>query len=176
MTIRFFGRAAIAAMGLSCGLSSGAVRCDDAFAVSVSSHHSPSKESKHMHASGSFEVKLTPQPLAPEIASARLGIMTIDKQFSGDLQASSLGEMLSAMGDVAGSAGYVAMERVTGSLHGRAGSFVLQHTGTMHRGAPQLSVSVVPDSGTGELAGLSGSMAIQIEQGRHSYTFDYSLP
>jgi len=128
-----------------------------------------------MHATGSFEVVLTPQPPAEDIAAARLGRQTLHKQFHGDLEATSLGEMIAAMGDVQGSAGYVAMERVTGTLHGRSGSFVLQHNGTMNRGAPQLSVSVVPDSGTAELVGLAGTMAIEIAQGRHSYRFDYML-
>lgn len=129
-----------------------------------------------MQASGPFEVKLTPQPSAPGIELASLGRMTIDKQFHGDLEANSLGEMLSAMGQVQGSAGYVAIERVTGALHGKRGSFVLQHQGIMDRGVPQLSVTVVPDSGTDELTGLSGSMQIHIEQGKHSYVFDYTLP
>jgi len=129
-----------------------------------------------MQANGPFEVKLAPQPAAPGIESANLGRMTIDKQFQGDLEATSLGEMLSAMGQVQGSAGYVAIERVTGSLHGKQGSFVLQHYGIMDRGAPQMTITVVPDSGTDALAGLSGSMQIQIEDGKHSYTFDYSLP
>jgi hypothetical protein len=128
-----------------------------------------------MHASGPFEVKLTPQPAAPGIEPANLGRQTISKQFQGDLDATSLGEMLSAMGNVQGSAGYVAIERVTGVLHGKRGSFVLQHTGTMNRGVPQLVITVVPDSGSDELIGLSGSMQIQIEQGRHAYTFDYSF-
>jgi hypothetical protein len=128
-----------------------------------------------MHASGPFEVKLAPQPAAPGIEQANLARQTIDKQFHGELEATSLGEMLSAMGQVQGSAGYVAIERVIGSLHGKRGSFVLQHTGTMNRGVPQLAITVVPDSGTDELVGLSGSMQIQIEQGRHAYTFDYSL-
>lgn len=129
-----------------------------------------------MQAKGHFEVKLAPQPATPDIESANLGRMTIDKQFQGDLQATSLGEMLSAMGQVQGSAGYVAIERVTGSLHGKQGSFVLQHHGIMNRGVPQLSVIVVPDSGTGALTGLTGSMQIRIEEGRHSYIFDYELP
>ena len=129
-----------------------------------------------MQANGPFEVKLAPQPAAPGIEPANLGRMTIDKQFQGDLEATSLGEMLSAMGQVQGSAGYVAIERVTGSLHGKQGSFVLQHYGIMDRGAPQMTITVVPDSGTDALAGLSGSMQIQIEDGKHSYTFDYSLP
>lgn len=129
-----------------------------------------------MQANGTFEVKLAPQPAAPGIEQTNLGRMTIDKQFQGDLQATSLGEMLSAMGQVQGSAGYVAVERVTGSLHGKQGSFVLQHHGIMNRGVPQLSVIVVPDSGTGTLTGLTGSMQIRIEEGRHSYIFDYELP
>jgi hypothetical protein len=101
--------------------------------------------------------------------------MSIDKQFHGDLEATSRGEMLTAGTDVPGSAGYVAMERVTGRLHGRSGAFLLQHSGTMTRGAPQLAITVVPDSGTGELAGLGGRMAITITDGRHSYDFDYTL-
>jgi hypothetical protein len=124
------------------------------------------------HATGTFEVKLAPQ--ATDAPS--LGRMSIDKQFHGDLEATSKGEMLAAMTETKGSAGYVAMERVTGSLHGRAGSFVLQHSGTMNRGAASLSVTVVPDSGTDKLAGLSGKMAIQVEGGKHSYEFEYSLP
>jgi hypothetical protein len=129
-----------------------------------------------MQASGPFNVKLAPQPAAPGIEHANLGRQSIDKQFHGDLEASSLGEMLSAMGQVQGSAGYVAIERVIGTLHGKRGSFVLQHTGTMNRGVPQLSITVVPDSGTDELTGLTGSMQIQIEQGKHAYIFDYTLP
>jgi hypothetical protein len=122
------------------------------------------------HASGTFEVKLTPQE------SANVGRMSIDKQFHGDLEASSKGEMLSAMTDVKGSAGYVAIERVTGTLHGRNGTFVLQHNGTMTRGEPQLSVTVVPDSGTGELAGIAGALTIRIAEKQHLYEFDYTLP
>ena len=128
-----------------------------------------------MQANGPFDVKLVPQPAAPGIEPANLGRMTIDKQFHGDLEATSLGEMLSAMGQVQGSAGYVAIERVTGTLHGKQGSFVLQHYGIMDRGAPQLTITVVPDSGTDALAGLRGTMQIQIEDGKHSYVFDYTL-
>jgi hypothetical protein len=129
-----------------------------------------------VRANGPFEVKLSPQPAAPGIEAARLGRQMLDKRFRGDLDATSLGEMLSAGGNVQGSAGYVAMERVTGVLHGKRGSFVLQHTGIMDRGKPTLSITVVPDSGEDELLGLQGSMQIQIEQGKHFYTFDYSLP
>jgi hypothetical protein len=102
--------------------------------------------------------------------------MTIDKQFHGDLEATSKGQMLTGMTSVKGSAGYVAIERVTGTLNGRTGTFILQHTGTMNRGTPQLSIMVVPDSGTGRLDGLSGKMAINIADGRHSYDFEYTLP
>jgi hypothetical protein len=127
------------------------------------------------HASGTFEVKLTPQA-ADDGADATLGRMSIDKQFHGDLEGTSKGQMLSAMGSVKGSAGYVALERITGTLKGRSGSFVLQHSGTMTRGAPQLSVTVVPDSGTGQLVGLTGALTIKIDNGKHSYDFDYTLP
>jgi len=136
----------------------------------------PSTGETIMRASGSFDVKLTPQSAAPGIEAAQLGRQSIDKRFSGELEATSLGEMLSAGGNVQGSAGYVAIERVTGVLQGRRGSFVLQHMGTMDRGVPALSITVVPDSGTDELTGLSGSMQIRIDQGRHVYQFDYRLP
>ncbi|ODU76048.1 MAG: hypothetical protein BGP10_10895 [Rhodanobacter sp. 68-29] len=127
-----------------------------------------------MQATGTFTVKLEPQ--SPAHADSGLGRMGIDKQFSGDLEAHSLGEMLAFRSAVDGSAGYVAMERVTGTLHGRRGAFVLQHSGTMDRGTPTLTVLVVPDSGTDELAGLTGALAIHIDaQGGHSYSFDYSL-
>lgn len=127
-------------------------------------------------ASGTFEVKLTPQTAGDDVEVAKLGRMAIDKQFRGDLEGTSMGTMLAAHGSVKGSAGYVAMERVSGTLHGRRGTFVLQHTGTMTRGAPQLSVTVVPDTGTEELAGLAGAMTIIIEGGKHSYELDYTLP
>ena len=129
------------------------------------------------HASGPFDVKLLPQkPDNPAAESANIGRMSIDKQFHGDLEATSKGEMLSALTDTKGSAGYVAIERVTGTLRGRTGSFVLQHSGTMTRGVPQLSVTVVPDSGTGELAGITGTLDIKITDGKHFYEFDYTLP
>ncbi|HEX4934398.1 MAG TPA: DUF3224 domain-containing protein [Gemmatimonadaceae bacterium] len=128
-----------------------------------------------MRASGTFTVKLTPQP-ADEYADGKsLGRLTIDKVFEGDLAATSAGQMLSAMTAVKGSAGYVAIERVTGTLGGRSGTFVLQHSGTMHRGAASLVLTVVPDSGTGALDGLGGGMQIIIEGGVHSYVFDYEF-
>lgn len=124
-------------------------------------------------ASGTFEVKLAPQDDKSE--DALLGRMTIDKQFHGDLEATSQGQMLSAMTATKGSAGYVAIEKVSGTLQGRKGTFVLQHNGTMTRGEPALSVTVVPDSGTGELGGLAGKMTINIADGKHLYEFQYTL-
>ena len=127
-------------------------------------------------ATGRFEVKLTPQPFEGVPEGAKLGRMAIDKQFRGDLEGTSKGQMLSAGTDVGGSAGYVAVEHVTGTLHGRSGTFVLQHTGTMTRGTPSLSITVVPDSGTGALTGLTGTMTIVMNGGTHAYEFDYALP
>ena len=127
------------------------------------------------HASGSFEVKMTSAASDPG-ATSTIGRFSLDKQFQGDLEGTSTGEMLAVSTNVSGSAGYVAMEQVTGALSGRKGTFALQHTGTMNRGAPQLSVTVVPDSGTGELVGLSGKMEIKITDGNHFYEFDYVLP
>jgi hypothetical protein len=126
-------------------------------------------------ASGPFEVKLTPQAPEDMTQDASLGRMFIDKQFHGDLEATSKGQMLSAGTAVKGSAGYVAIEVVSGTLNGRSGTFVLQHSGAMNRGVPQLSVTVVPDSGTGQLAGLTGKMAIIIADGKHSYDFEYTI-
>ncbi len=125
------------------------------------------------HAKGDFIVKLVPQK--DEQGDAKMGRMTIDKHFSGDLDATSVGQMLSAMTEVKGSAGYVAIEKVTGKLNGHTGSFVLQHTATMDRGTPHLNIFVVPDSGTGELTGITGSMQINIADKKHSYVFDYSI-
>jgi hypothetical protein len=141
-------------------------------------HSSPAQEGPKMknHATGSFEVKLTPVPSENKAEGAAIGRMTSEKKFSGDLEATSKGEMLSAGGSVKGSAGYVAMEIVTGKLRGRTGTFVLQHTGTMTRGEPQLTITVVPDSGTGELTGIAGTLTITITEGKHFYNFDYTLP
>lgn len=125
------------------------------------------------HAAGPFDVKLVPQ--ADNLDSA-LGRMVLDKQFHGDLEATSQGQMLTAGTEVKGSAGYVAIEKVSGTLHGRQGTFILQHTGSMNRGQPQLAISVVPDSGTSQLTGLTGTMMINIAAGKHSYDFEYALP
>ena len=124
-------------------------------------------------ATGTFEVKLKPLAAHDSSEGSPLGRMSIDKVFTGDLEATSIGEMLTAMSALPGSGAYVAVERVTGALHGRRGSFLFHHVGVMTRGAPSLNVTVVPDSGTGELTGLTGSMMIIIEGKKHSYEFDY---
>jgi hypothetical protein len=128
------------------------------------------------HASGTFEVQITPQPPEDTIGDPSIGQLAIVKQFSGDLDGTSSGQMLATNTPVEGSAGYVAIERVTGRLADRQGSFALQHSGTMTRGAPQLVITVVPDSATDELVGLAGTMTIQISDGIHRYELDYSLP
>jgi len=127
------------------------------------------------HAVGTFEVTMKPELLSEVAGATALGRMSLSKVFQGQLEATSAGEFLSAMGSEKGSAGYVAMERVTGTLDGRTGSFVLQHAGTMTRGTPELKVTVVPDSGTGELVGLSGTLRIDIVEKKHHYEFSYSL-
>lgn len=128
-------------------------------------------------ARGTFEVKLAPLDAADEAGDGnQLGRMSIDKTISGDLQAGTRGQMLSALTATKGSAGYVAIERVSGTLHGRHGSFVLQHSGCMDRGAQSLAIHVVPDSGTGELGGLRGEFRLTIADGVHSYELEYSLP
>ncbi len=130
-----------------------------------------------MKVTGPFEVKLLPKkPDNPCAEAAQLGRMSLDKQFHGALEATSKGEMLSFMTEVKGSAGYVAIERVTGTLEGRSGSFVLQHNATMDRGTPALNIVVVPDSGTGDLTGIRGNMKIDIQAGgKHFYDFEYEI-
>jgi hypothetical protein len=129
------------------------------------------------HATGAFDVKVVPQKPDTQVArAANIGRLTIDKRFHGDLEAISKGEMLATQTEMKGSAGYVAMERVTGKLKGRTGSFVLQHSATMRRGTPATTITVVPDSGTGELKGISGRMNITVAaDGGHSYDFDFRL-
>jgi len=126
-----------------------------------------------MKATGEFEVKLVPQT---DMEVPMLGRLSINKTFRGDMEGNSQGQMLSAGTSIPNSAGYVAIERVEGTLKGKRGSFVLQHSGTMDRGTPSLLVTVVPDSGTEELTGISGTLDIIIADGKHSYDFDYSLP
>ena len=126
-----------------------------------------------MRSSGTFEVNMVAQ--ADENADPALGRMSLEKQFHGDLEGVSKGQMLTAMSEVKGSAGYVAIEKVSGKLNGRSGTFALQHSGTMTRGTPHLTITVVPDSGTGQLTGLTGTMVIDIADGKHSYSFEYTL-
>ena len=127
-----------------------------------------------LHATGPFDVKVVPQDDKSE--DPLFGRMMIDKQYHGDLEGTGKGQMLTAGTSVKGSGAYVAIEKVTGSVKGRSGSFALQHSGTMTQGAPQLTITVVPDSGTGELKGIRGKMGINIADGKHSYDFEYTLP
>jgi hypothetical protein len=127
-------------------------------------------------AKGAFDVKVVPVATAEHTGGTTLGRFSLDKVFHGDLEATSAGEMLTAGTAVKGSAGYVAIERVEGTLAGRKGTFVLQHLGSMSAGGQNLTISVVPDSGTGELQGLAGTVAIEIEGKAHFYRFDYTLP
>jgi hypothetical protein len=128
------------------------------------------------HAEGSFDVKTTPVAADDASSGTAIGRFALDKQFHGDLEGTSKGEMLGAGNPATGSAGYVAIEYVTGTLEGHSGSFALQHMGTMDHGKFELTVVVVPGSGTGELAGIDGKMAIIIASGKHSYKFEYTLP
>ncbi|HXT85402.1 MAG TPA: DUF3224 domain-containing protein [Verrucomicrobiae bacterium] len=147
-------------------------------AQSASSSVSKNQKTMMHHAKGSFEPINTPQPPEDKAAGSTLARMSMNKKYHGDLEASSVGNGVTATTDVKGSAGYVAIERVTGTLNGRKGSFVLQHMGILDRGTARLTVTVVPDSGTGELAGLTiSNFNINIEPGgKHFYEFDYTLP
>lgn len=165
------------ARGMAAGIALllGAAGATAAQAVAPGSSTEP-KERIVQQARGTFDVTLHPHPTVHAATSPTLGRMSIDKTFRGDLTGTSEGEMLTAGSEVKTSAGYVAIERVSGTLGGRTGSFVLQHTGTMTRGAPSLAITVVPDSGTGGLAGITGTMTITIADGTHSYLFEYTLP
>ena len=134
------------------------------------------KKGRAVKVSGTFQVKLSPLGFSAQgIDLIKLGRMAIYKRFDGDLQATSKGEMLSVKTSVKGSAGYVAIEQVSGTLSGRKGSFVLQHFGTMNKGKDRLILEVVPDSGTNQLSGLVGTMVNSIEDGQHFYEFEYEL-
>jgi len=128
------------------------------------------------YAHGTFTVTITPLPAEEGIGDPSIGRMALQKVFEGDMTGSANGQMLAVRSDVKGSAGYVAMDRVAATLDGRSGTFALQHSGTMDRGAPQLRISVVPDSGTGELTGIAGTLDIEIRDGQHFYAFTYHLP
>ncbi len=152
-------------------------RSQTGFQTNPKSSTSPKKAITSLHATGRFEVKIDPQPPDEKGGGAAIGRMFLDKQFHGDLEATSKGTMLAAgTGAKNSSGGYVALEVVTGSLKGRTGTFVLEHSATMNRGVPQLSIVVVPDSGTGQLTGLDGKMNITIADAKHSYDFEYTLP
>ena len=127
-------------------------------------------------AKGSFTVEIKPEGVPDAHEGVSTGRMSLRKRFEGDLAAVGQGEMLTALTPFKGSAGYVAIERVTGTLHGRAGSFVFQHSGTMNQGAQQLSIRVVPGSGTGQLAGIEGNFRLEVVEGKHLYEFEYTLP
>ena len=142
--------------------------------IRVQKNGSISKESSMAnHATGTFEVKLTPQDDKSD--DKTLGRMTIDKQWQGELEGTSKGQMLTGGDASKGSAGYVAIEKFSGTVKGRKGTLIFQHSGTMTKGEGQLTITVVPDSGTGELAGISGKLTIKIENGKHLYDFEYSL-
>jgi hypothetical protein len=164
-------------MALGAGLLTIVLGLASARAASSPAEGTPKGSTMATHASGSFDVTMTPQGPEDKAEGSTMGRMSIDKHFLGDLDATSRGQALMGVSDVPGSAGYVAMERVTGTLKGRRGSFLLQHTGTMSKSCGyQLSVTVVPDSGSGELLGLSGKLDIKIVDGKHFYTFEYTLP
>ncbi|AJC15703.1 DUF3224 domain-containing protein [Pandoraea sputorum] len=127
-------------------------------------------------AKGLFDVQLGPEALSAVAQDTGLGRLSLDKTYHGDLSATGRGEMLAFRSGTPGSAGYVAMETVRGALHGRNGTFVLQHSSTMTRGVPTQSITVVPDSGTDALTGLTGSLVIEITDGEHAYDFRYALP
>jgi len=127
-------------------------------------------------ARGTFEVKMTARAPEGDAPEAALGRMSLAKVYRGDLEATARGEMLTAMGSVAGSGAYVAVEFVHGTLAGCRGAFALQHRGVMTRGAPDLTITVVPDSGTEELAGISGKLGIEIRDGAHFYDLEFELP
>lgn len=147
------------------------------FAATVFAQENPEPKEAPVttHATGTFDVRIAPLDLHFD-GGDKLGRMSIDKTFHGGLEATSQGEMLTAATDTEGSAVYVAIERVTGTLHGKDGSFVLHHRGIMTRGTAELVVTIAPDSGTGELEGISGEMKIRIEDGKHFYDFEYDLP
>lgn len=150
------------------------VSCTSVLTSSTFSYRGPQKETNvTKRASGTFEIKLVPQE---DKSAEGLGRMTIEKQLKGDFEGSSTGQMLTAISKVEGSAVYVAVERLTGTLQGQQGSFVLHHTGIMNRGTQKLTINVVPDSGTNQLSGITGTMTIRIAAGKHFYDLDYTLP
>lgn len=143
------------------------------FAAVLAAGMSHAEGSEAMQVSGTFDINMTPQAAS---GTPPWGRQRLEKVFHGPLEGTSIGEMLAVRTAVQGSAGYVALEQVTATLDGRKGTFLLQHSGLMDRGTPMLTVTVVPDSGTGQLQGLKGTMTIKAEGGKHTYGFSYSLP
>jgi uncharacterized protein DUF3224 len=142
--------------------------------VSAGASNQKGQKETTMTARGTFDVKVTQQP-QDDSAGGPFGRLFLDKKYNGDINATGKGQMLGAFTAVEGSGAYVAFELVTGTLNGKKGSFILQHKGTMRKGAYDINVTVVPDSGTDELAGITGAMTIIIEDGKHSYVFEYKL-
>jgi len=128
------------------------------------------------HATGEFSVQVTPDGDNDKAPGSTLGRMLLSKELHGDIEGTSKGQMLTVGTDLKGSGAYVAVERITGTLHGRSGSFALQHSGTMSSAGPFLNITIVPDSGTGQLTGIAGKMNITIANGKHSYDLEYTLP
>ncbi len=129
-----------------------------------------------LQARGTFTVTITPQPHVDGVGNASIVRMALQKLFAGGLAGIAQGQMLAVRTETQGSAGYVAMDHFTGMVDGRHGGFSLQHSGTMTRGTPSLSVTIIPDSGTDELVGIAGSLAIDIRDGQHFYDLAYTLP
>lgn len=144
-------------------------------AVTTQTATPPKGPAAMTHAAGTFDVKITPQK-DEGVGHASIARMGIDKQYHGDLEGTGLGQMLANMGEVKDSGAYVAIEYVTGTLQGKRGSFAVHHLGVMDRGAQRLVITVIPDSGTGDFVGITGTMTIEIKGGTHYYTFDYTLP
>jgi hypothetical protein len=147
-----------------------------AFAGAVPTNNANPEPTMSRRIQGPFDVKLHPQAVDDPGDAEVVGRMGFDKRFHGDLDAIGRGVMLYSHSPVEGSGAYVAIERVTGSLDGRQGSFVFQHNCHMDASGQHQSITVVPDSGTGELVGLRGTLTIRIDNGAHFYDFDYSLP
>ncbi len=179
-TVRIRSARALAAAGIfagECLMASASASAQSASGATVSPAAPVRKGAVvNTKATGTFDVKLEPQPADEKAGGSAIGRLTIEKTFHGGLEGASRGQMLAASTATSGSAGYVAIEQVTGMLDGRAGTFALQHSGTMTRGAPELTVTVVPDSGTGQLIGLAGKMTIRITDGKHFYELEYTLP
>ena len=164
-----------AALGLP-PLAEYASQLESAYTSRTTATPSPKETAVTTRATGTFDVKVTPQAPGDSAEAAWMGRLSLAKQFHGDIEGAGSGLMLGVQGNVEGSAGYVAVERISGTVNGKRGSFVLQHNGHMSQGAMSLTIGVVPDSGTGELTGLAGTFKIIIEGAKHSYEFDYTLP